>query len=97
MLAMQYTYVDEENVKAFVRFEWMAIGKQYFDLANSIEQNSYHLFNTRVGVAHNGLEVALWGRNIADKRYISYAYDFGGIHLGDPATWGVTVSKRLTF
>ncbi len=97
MLAVQYNYVDDENVRIFVRAEWMMIGKQYFDLANTIEQNTYHLFNTRIGVAHNGLEVALWGRNIADRRYISYAYDFGGIHLGDPATWGFTVSKRLTF
>lgn len=97
MLAVQYNYVDAENVRLFVRAEWMMIGKQYFDLANTIEQNTYHLFNTRIGVAHNGWEAALWGRNISDKRYMSYAYDFGGIHLGDPATWGFTVSKRLTF
>jgi iron complex outermembrane recepter protein len=97
MLALQYSYVDTDNVNAFIRFEWMTIGEQYFDLANSIQQDTYHLFNTRVGFAYDGLEVALWGRNIGDKRYISYAYDFGGIHLGDPATWGFTVSKRLTF
>jgi iron complex outermembrane recepter protein len=30
-------------------------------------------------------------RNISDERYISYAYDFGGTHLGDPRNFGATL------
>jgi iron complex outermembrane recepter protein len=97
MLALQYNYVDDENVRVFARLEWMTIGKQYFDLANQIMQSSYHLLNARVGVAYNGFEASLWGRNIADKHYIAYGYDFGAVHLGDPANFGVTVKKTFSF
>jgi iron complex outermembrane receptor protein len=37
----------------------------------------------------------LWVRNIGDEKYISYAYDFGAVHLGDPRTFGVTVTGRF--
>jgi iron complex outermembrane recepter protein len=33
-----------------------------------------------------------WARNLSDKKYIGYAYDFGAVHLGDPKTMGVTLS-----
>jgi iron complex outermembrane receptor protein len=36
-----------------------------------------------------------WMRNIGDKKYISYAYDFGGTHLGNPKNFGVTL--RMMF
>ncbi|WP_165823929.1 TonB-dependent receptor [Pseudochryseolinea flava] len=97
MLAVQYNYVDTEDVRLFVRAEWVTIGKQYFDLGNQIKQSSYHLANARIGVAFNGFEASLWGRNIGDKHYISYAYDFGGIHLGNPANYGITVKKSFSF
>ena len=37
----------------------------------------------------------VWMRNLGDKKYIAYAYDFGAIHLGDPFTWGLTCSFHL--
>jgi len=73
----------------------MYLGKQYFDLANNISQSPYHLLNTRFGIAANNFEVMFWGRNITDKNYISYAYDFGAVHLGNPRTYGVTLTGRL--
>jgi iron complex outermembrane receptor protein len=36
-----------------------------------------------------------WARNLGDKRYIAYAYDFGAIHLGDPKTFGITLSTEF--
>jgi iron complex outermembrane recepter protein len=97
MLAVQYNYVDVDDVRVFVRVEWMTIGKQYFDLANQINQPAYHLLNARIGLAYSGFEAALWGRNIAGKNYIAYAYDFGAAHLGNPANFGVTVKKSFSF
>ena len=93
MLAAQYSYQLSEwqKLKVVVRGEWMAIGDQYFDLANTIKQEAYHLFNARAGFAGTNFEVMFWMRNITDKRYISYAYDFGGTHLGDPKNFGVTL------
>lgn len=97
MLALQYSYDlgSRQGLQLVVRGEWMHIGKQYFDLANNISQDSYSLLNTRVGVSARNFEVMLWGRNIGDENYISYAYDFGAVHLGNPRTYGVTLVGRL--
>jgi iron complex outermembrane receptor protein len=93
MLAVQYGHRISEwqSLKVVLRGEAMYIGDQYFDLANNIKQNAYSLFNARAGVSGNNFELMFWMRNIADKRYISYAYDFGGTHLGDPRNLGVTL------
>jgi iron complex outermembrane receptor protein len=78
-----------------VRGEWMLIGKQYFDLANTIRQNPYDLLNTRFGIAAKNFELMFWGRNLSDEKYISYAYDFGAVHLGNPKTYGITLTGRF--
>jgi iron complex outermembrane receptor protein len=97
MLALQYSYDlgTRQKLRPVARFEWMHIGKQYFDLGNNISQNPYHLLNIRLGVAATNFEVMFWGRNLADKNYISYAYDFGAVHLGNPRTYGVTLTGRF--
>ena len=97
MLALQYKVALDKKQTLFfqVRGEWQYLGRQYFDLANTIQQPSYQLFNTRIGVEYNAVSIMLWGRNLADQRYISYAYDFGAVHLGNPRTYGVTAGIRL--
>jgi len=93
MLAVQFSPLISQwqSLKFVVRGEVMSIGEQYFDLANTIKQKSYGLYNARAGVAGKNFEVMFWMRNITDKRYISYAYDFGGTHLGDPQNFGITL------
>jgi iron complex outermembrane receptor protein len=73
----------------------MLLGKQYFDLANTISQPRYSVFNTRLGVVVRKFEVMFWGRNLFDETYIAYAYDFGATHLGNPENYGV--SLRVNF
>jgi len=96
-LAAQYSYdlKGKQGLKLVLRGEWMALGKHYFDLANTISQSPYSLFNTRFGLSARNFDVMLWVRNIGDEKYISYAYDFGAVHLGDPRTFGVTVTGRF--
>jgi len=89
MAALQYSY-KVGVVKLTARGEWMMLGKQYFDLPNSIEQDAYSLFNVRAGAAYNRFELMFWGRNLGDEHYIAYAYNFGATHLGDPRNYGVT-------
>ena len=93
MLALQYSHIlsTRHQIKLVARGEWFYLGRSYFDLANTIEQSSYHLLNTRVGVSFKKLDLFFWARNIANTKYIEYAYDFGAVHLGNPATYGVTV------
>ncbi len=97
MLAMQYStsICKWQQLKLVVRGEWIYLGKQYFDLSNSISQNGYSLLNTRAGVSAKNIEIMFWGRNLGDKKYIAYAYDFGAVHLGNPQTYGVTLTGRF--
>jgi len=73
----------------------MYLGDTYFDLSNNIHQSPYSLLNTRFGITTKHFELMLWGRNLTDKKYIAYAYDFGAVHLGNPYTYGVTAKVKL--
>jgi iron complex outermembrane receptor protein len=97
MLAIQYdlNLNASHTVKLIGRFEWMHLGDLYFDLANTIRQSGYNLLNARVGVTVKDWELFLWGRNLSDTRYISYAYDFGAAHLGDPQNIGISLRKNF--
>jgi len=97
MLALQYVrpFGRHRQWRAIARGEWRYTGTTYFDLANSIRQSPYSLYNVRCGIGFRNTELLGWGRNIGDVRYIAYAYDFGAVHLGDPGTYGVTLATRL--
>lgn len=89
MAAIQYGY-EFGPVKVTARGEWIQLGKQYFDLPNTISQDAYSIFNVRAGATYDRFELMFWGRNLGDERYIAYAYNFGATHLGDPRNYGVT-------
>ena len=97
MLAAQYSFSlsTRKQLKLVLRGEWMHLGEQYFDLSNNISQDAYSLLNVRVGISARFGELMFWGRNLADTRYIAYAYDFGAIHIGNPVTYGVTMRARF--
>ena len=92
MVAIQYNvFVNKaHSAKLFVRGEWEYLGTTYFDFNNSIRQSPYSLFNSGIGVLLKHVELRFWGRNLLNKKYIAYAYDFGATHLGDPRTYGAT-------
>ncbi|MEI9945989.1 MAG: TonB-dependent receptor [Chitinophagaceae bacterium] len=96
-LAAQYSFDlgTSQLLKFVVRGEWMALGKHYFDLANTIQQSAYSLLNTRAGITSKNYDIILWVRNLTDQKYISYAYDFGAVHLGAPQTYGITLTGRF--
>lgn len=94
-LAVQYNLHLTKNLGLMARGEWQYRGNMYFDFANTIEQHSYHLLNAKAGVSFKNFGLYGWARNILNKRYIAYAYDFGAIHLGDPKTFGLTLSARF--
>jgi len=91
LLAIQYAHTLGRDLRVFARGEWRLTGTTYFDLANNIRQTPYSLFSIRCGMDIRKFELSVWGRNLGDKKYISYAYDFGAYHLGDPLTWGVSI------
>lgn len=97
VFAPQYTYEIDKNSKLnlVARGEWVFIGNQFFDLGNQIQQKGYNLFNAKFGIASKRFDLFVWGRNLGDKTYVDYAYDFGAAHLGNPRTYGVTLTGKF--
>ncbi len=95
MLAAQYNHQLYANISTFARFEWRYLGEQYFDLANNLKQNPYHLINARLGLALKQFELTFWAENLADKTYVDYAYNFGAAHLGTPRTYGILLRANF--
>ena len=77
------------------RLEYNHVGKQFFDLANTIEQEAYGLVNFRSSIRTKHFDISFWGRNLMGKKYINYAYDFGAAHLGNPRMIGIGLGWRL--
>jgi iron complex outermembrane receptor protein len=95
LLAAQYSYPLHPRLKIITRAEWKYIGTTYFDLTNAIEQKPFHLLNVKTGIETEKIALYFWAKNLAGTKYISYAYDFGAVHLGDPATWGSSLSFKF--
>ena len=93
-ISSQYNVPMNKNELQF-RLEYKYTGNQYFDFANTIRQNGYGLLNTRVAMRLQHLEFSFWGRNLLNKKYIDYAYDFGAAHLGNPRMIGLGIGYRL--
>jgi iron complex outermembrane receptor protein len=96
-LSAQYTFpiVSKKEINGLVRFEYLALGKQYFDVTNTIVQDGYSLLNTKFGIQSSKLSLYGWFRNISNTKYISYGYDFGGVGLGNTSTSGITLGVKL--
>ena len=65
-----------------------------------LSANDYWLVDARAAVTSpSGWELAVWAKNLGDKRYVAQVTD-NGIGMGyrvfnTPRTYGVTVSKRF--
>ena len=94
LMYLQYTQPIRLTASVSARLEWLHFGKQYFDLANTISQDPYSLLNTRIGISRGKWDLVFWGRNLADKMYIDYAYEFGALHLANRRTYGGTLMVR---
>jgi len=62
------------------------IGKHYFDVNNQVAQSGYSLLDARLSwLPQPGLELALYGNNLGDKLYRTYAYELApGYQLAQP-------------
>ncbi|RXJ49570.1 TonB-dependent receptor [Gelidibacter gilvus] len=96
MLAIQYNLkIGKGSNNLFLRSEWRYLGNQYFDIENTIKQNPYSIINASLGFNLKQSTLSFWIRNLSDKKYILYAYDFGAVHLGSPLTCGTTLSIKI--
>ena len=92
-LAVLYgkSFGSKQNKRVFVQTEWKFFGEQFFDLANTLEQQPYHLFNAHLGFSYRDWKITIWGKNLFNKKHISYGYNFGAVHLGNPQTYGTSI------
>jgi iron complex outermembrane receptor protein len=95
MLHYEHGLGNRKIVTAFAHGEMQSLGKEYFDLANTLSQQSYVLINASCGVTFRGYSLSCWARNLGNKKYVAYAYDFGAVHLGDPRVLGLTLRANL--
>lgn len=97
MLSAQYSIrlIRWQDLAFVIRGEWKYLGTQYFDLANTIRQTPYNIYNARVGFTTKTVSAFFWERNLFDQRYIGYAYDFGAVNLGNPRMYGGTVAVKF--
>lgn len=79
----------------WTNLQYLFTGKQYFDVTNVIEQKAYGLLHAQAGIKISNVNLYVWARNITDKKYFSYAYDFGAVHLGNPRTFGIGISYKI--
>ncbi len=77
-----------KNIKLTTIGEWKYVGDQFFDFANAIKQESFHIYNTRLILSTKHWELSGWANNLLNKIYIDYAYEFGATHLGNPRSFG---------
>lgn len=78
--------------------------KQYFDILNveRIASDAYALLDARVAIrsADRRWEVAAWGKNLTDKRYVTMGLDLLGFgydyfQLGTPRTYGLRATLNF--
>jgi iron complex outermembrane receptor protein len=95
----QYEYAISKKLKAIVRGEVRNLGSYYTDIQNKIEQPSYTLINSRIGLAFGNYSLFFWGQNLNNERYLAFGNpdsSFGrSVRTAAPRTYGVTLSVKF--
>lgn len=82
----------------FCRLGMQGFGRTYFDEANSVYQESYQIYNAKIGYESSKWDIYLYGKNIFDEEYFSFGTVMAtGIkaNVGEPQTFGVVASFRF--
>lgn len=98
-----YTAELSGELKARVQVDGRYAGKMFKDALNDplIETPGYWVWNARASLFTAGdWEVAVWGKNLADERYVTQGVDnlslgVGFRVYGAPRTFGVSFSKSF--
>lgn len=100
----RYTWNLPNDAQLSLQGDFTYNDDQYFEATNNpvLAESAYAIGNARLeySSADGRYSVALWGRNLADERYLIDGFDnaaFGWIVYvpGDPRTYGVTISVNL--
>ena len=87
-----------------LRLDYRQTGDFFFDLNEQAagEEKSYGLLDARLGYSPESgrWDIALWGKNITDEEYRSHVQSIragraGIAQIGNPATWGLTLTYEF--
>lgn len=98
-LGAQYEARLSKKVSLLARGELRNIGSYYTDIQNQIEQPSYTLINSRLGINSDRYGLFFWGQNLGNQRYLAYGNpdsSFGRqARMAQPRTFGLTLSAKF--
>ncbi|MGD9823859.1 TonB-dependent receptor [Desulfobacter sp.] len=90
-----FSYTHESGWYGSANVFWA--GRQYFDAANTLEDDGYALVNLKAGYRWGRWDIAVWCKNLFDQEYAQKMVESAGYTLvedGDPMTLGVTLCWR---
>lgn len=73
-LALTYNTELGKDISGFIAPQWKLLGKQYMNYYNDLVQDSFSLLNLNLGLKYRNYELNLWGKNLVDTKYLSFAY-----------------------
>ena len=98
-IGAQYELPISKKLKAVVRGEIRNMGQYYADIQNTLNQPSYSLVNTRVGLTYQNCGLFFWGQNLTNEKYLLYGTSdtsFGRtVLMASPSTYGITFSAKF--
>lgn len=94
--------LNVDNGEYFFRADMSYQDSFFADTVNASSSPSRVLFNARAGVAFENIDVSVWVRNLADKKYVTSSLqivqggnsNIFGTYLGERRTFGVTAKLR---
>jgi len=90
-----FSYTHESGWYGTANVFWA--GRQYFDAANTLEDDGYTLVNFKAGYKWGRWDLAVWCKNLFDEEYAQKMVEAAGYTLvadGPPRTLGVTLCWR---
>lgn len=98
-IGVQYEYALSKQLKAVVRGEVRNIGSYYTDIQNQIEQPSYTVINSRLGLTWEKYSLFFWAQNLNNERFLAFGNpdsSFGrNVRTAAPRTIGVTLNAKF--
>lgn len=101
LFGAQYTN-QMAGMQLRARVDVVTTGAFEYNEANTQRQDAYTLANLRLAVEGRHVVFSVWGRNLADTRYVPLAFEFPGSmpsgflgEPGSPRTWGATLGIRF--
>lgn len=96
-LGAQYGIELPKQLTLTIRGEGRLMGKQYFDLANTISQPFYAVFNSQMDLSYKKMKLTCWLRNALNQQSIAYAMPgyFRYTILNRPRSFGLSLGLNF--